>query len=76
MRAYITPDHGGNEQVPGTNIVKQASGARSFAFRGTGDLGSLAEQSGVFPPKHFGAKTYCRVDLGLPEAAVGFRGVA
>src|SRR5262245_48565585 len=53
-----------------------ASGAASFAFWGTGDFRSLAEQSGIFPTKHLGAKTHSCIYLRLPKAAVGFTGVS
>src|SRR5262245_66649644 len=55
---------------------KVASGARSFAFWGTGDFRSLAEQSGIFPTKHLGAKTHSCIYLRLPKAADGFTGVS
>jgi hypothetical protein len=74
MTAYITPDHGRNEQVPMEQ--EGASGARSFAFRGTGNFRSFAEQSGVFLTKYFGAKTHSCIDLRLSKAAIDFSGVS
>jgi hypothetical protein len=54
---------------------KQASGARCLAFCGAGHIGGFSQQCCVFPAKHLGAKSDCRVDLGLPEATVGVASV-
>jgi hypothetical protein len=70
-RAYITPDHGSNAQVPRVEQEKQASGARCSAFCGAGHFSGFSQQCGVSPAKHLGANSDCCVDLGLPEATVG-----
>ena len=44
--------------------------ANGLVPAGDRDLGSLAQQRGVFAPKYFGAETHGCVQLGLPEAAI------
>jgi hypothetical protein len=76
VQAYITPDHGGNEQNQlSVKARKQVSGAHGFAFSGSSDLRRLAQQSCIFPAKYFGTKTNRRIDLGLTEAPVRLSGV-
>ena len=76
-RAYITPDHGGNEQEQvSVKVANQVSGANGFAFSASGDLCGFAQQSGVFPAKYLGTKPNGRIDLGLPEAPVRVAGMA
>lgn len=76
-RAYITPDHGGNEQdqISG-KAGNRVSGAHGFAFSASGNFCGFAQQSGIFPAKYLGTKPYGRIDLGLPEAPVRFAGMA
>ena len=77
-RAYITPDHDGNEQEQVQREGRKPGFRRctAFAFSASGNFCGFAQQSGIFSAKYLGTKPYGRIDLGLPEAPVRFAGMA
>src|SRR5215471_21562664 len=56
--------------------TKSARFADSLGLCGCGDQCSFPQQSGIFAPEYFGAKTHCRIDLRLSKGALTLSSVA